>query len=125
MTEYLNTIKREMIIDLIYRLRLVDDLFCQATDQLMSAMSMEDAEGKKQAVQSVRDYSKALQVVYADLQHIIDGRHIVFPAEISVWQWNEPNGEDAITMTVERLHAIAEGMEMKLNAEFLQKEVHK
>ena len=125
MTEYQNTIKREMIIDLIYRLRLVEDLFCQATDQLMSAMSMEDADGKKQAVQSIRGYAKALRVVYADLQHVIEGRHIVFPAEISAWQWNEPDGEDAITMTVERLHSIAEGMEMKLNAEFLQKEVHK
>ena len=125
MTDSRNTIYREMVIDLLYRMRLADGLFCQTTDLVMSAMGMEDTEGKRQAVEAVRGYAKSLQVIYADFMHVIDGRHIVFPAEISLWQWNEPNGMDTIAMTIERLHAIAEGMEMKLNAEKLKWEVRK
>ena len=125
MSDIGNTIYREMVIDLLYRLRLADDLFCQATDLLMSAMGMEDADCKREAVEAIRGYGRALQVVYADFRHLVDGRHVVFPPEISFWQWNEPDGEDTIAMTVERLHAIAEGMGMKLNSEMLKQEVRK
>ena len=125
MSECKNTIYREMVIDLLYRLRLADDLFCQASETVMSAIGLEDAAGKMEATSLLRSYAKALQIIYADFLHLIEGQHIVFPAEISFWQWNEPDGEEAITRIIERLHTIAEGMEMRLNAELMKQEVRK
>jgi len=125
MSESKNTIYREMVMDLLYRLRLVDDLFCQASDAIMSAIGLEDVSGKQDAVALLRSYEKALRVVYADFLHVAEGLHVMFPAEVSLWQWNEPDGEESIARVVERLHAIAEGMEMKLNAEMLNQEVRK
>jgi len=120
-----NTIYREMVMDLLYRLRLADDLFCLASNAVMSAMGLEDALGKAEATRLLRSYSKALQVIYADFLHVAEGQHVVFPAEASPWQWNEPDGEMAIARIAERLHAIAEGMEMKLNTEMMKQEVRK
>jgi len=125
MSENKNTIYREMVMDLLYRLRLADDLFCQTSDAVMSAIGLGDASGKTVATGLLRSYEKALQVIYADFLHLVEGQHIVFPAEISLWQWNEPDGEHAIARTIERLHAIEEGMEMKLNAEMAVQEVRK
>ena len=125
MSECKNTIYREMVIDLLYRLRLADDLFCQASETVMSAIGLEDAAGKMEATSLLRSYAKSLQIIYADFLHLIEGQHIVFPAEISFWQWNEPDGEEAITRIIERLHTIAEGMEMRLNAELMKQEVRK
>ena len=125
MPETKNTIYREMVMDLLYRLRLADDLFCQTSDAVISALSLCEISGKKDAVEALRSYAKALRVIYADFLHVIEGQHVVFPADVSLWQWNEPDGEDVIARTIERLHAIAEGMEMKLNAEMLKWEVRK
>ena len=125
MPETKNTIYREMVMDLLYRLRLADDLFCQTSDAVISALSLGEISGKKEAVEALCSYAKALRVIYVDFFHVIEGQHVVFPAEVSLWQWNEPDGEDIIAQTIERLHAIAEGMEMKLNAEMLKWEVRK
>jgi len=125
MPETKNTIYREMVMDLLYRLRLGEDLFCQATEAVLSAMGLDEAASRKDAIAQISSYAKALKVVYADFLHVIEGQHIVFPADVSLWQWNEPGGEECIARTVERLHAIADGMEMKLNAEMLKWEVRK
>lgn len=125
MSESRNTIYREMVIDLLYRLRLADDLFCQASDAVMSAIGLEDAAGKAEATSLLRSYAKSLQVIYADFLHLVEGQHVVFPAEVSLWQWNEPDGEGAIARIMERLHFIAEGMEMRLNAELAKREARK
>ena len=125
MPEGKNTIYREMVIDLLYRLRLADELFCQVTDAVMSVMSLGDTAGRQQALEQLHGYAQALQVVYADYLHVIDGHHVTFPAEIQLWQWYEPDGEEVIAQTIERLHTIAEGMELKLNTEMLKQEVHR
>ena len=125
MSETKNTIYREMVLDLLYRLRLADDLFCQASDSVMSAMGLGDVSGKAGATNLLRAYAKALQVIYADFLHVIEGQHVVFPAEVSLWQWNEPNGEETIARNIERLHAIADGLEMRLNAEIVKQEVRR
>ena len=125
MPESKNTIYREMVIDLLYRLRLADDLFCQASDSVMSAIGLDDAAGKAEATSLLRSYAKSLQVIYADFLHLVEGQHVVFPAEVSLWQWNEPDGEVAIARIIERLHTIADGMEMRLNAEMARQEVRK
>ena len=118
-----NTIYREMVLDLLHRLRLADDLFSQATEAVMSAMSLDDISGKRQAVARLRAFAKALRVIYADFLHLIEGQHVAFPPEISLWQWNEPDGEETIAHAIERLHAIAEGMEIRLDAEILKQEI--
>ena len=123
MPETKNTIYREMVMDLLYRLRLADDLFCQTSDAVISALSLGEISGKKDAVEELGSYAKALRVIYVDFLHIIEGQHIVFPADLSLWQWNEPDSEEIIAQTIERLHAIAEGMEMRLNAEMVKWEV--
>ena len=123
MTANKNTIYREMVLDLLYRLRLADDLFGQTSETVMSALSLEDASGKQEATALLRSYAKALQIIYADFRHLASGQHIVFPADFSLWQWNEPDGEEMIAHLIERLHSIAEGMELKLNAEIVKQEV--
>ena len=117
MSDAKNTIYREMVMDLLYRLRLAEDLFCLASSSVMSAIGLGDASSRQEAVALLRSYAKALQVIYADFRHVADGQHVLFPAEVALWQWNEPDGEETIARVIERLHSIAEGMEMKLNAE--------
>lgn len=117
-----NTIYREMVLDLIYRLRLADELFCRVTDMVMSAMSMDDADGRQQAVEQLHAYAQSIQVIHADFQHVLDGHHVAFPADIQLWQWYESNGDEIVARTLERLHAIAEGMELKLNTAMLKME---
>ena len=125
MTTSKNSIYREMVVDLLYRLRLVDELFCQTTDAVISAMNAEDVAAKRQAVQQIRSYSSALQVIYADFLRLIEGQHVVFPADVSLWQWEEPNGGELIAQVLERLHGIEEGMEGKLDEEMSNMEAEK
>ena len=120
-----NTIYREMVLDLLYRLNLADEIFCQATETAMSAISQGNVLGKRETVEQVHSYAKALKVIYADFLHVIEGQHVMFPADVALWQWNEPGGEQTVASTIERLHAIAEGMEMRLNAEIVKMEVLK
>jgi hypothetical protein len=123
MPDHKNTLYREMVLDLLYRLRLAEDLFCQTTESVMSAMSLGEVSAKKEAMEQLCAYAKSLKVVYADFLHLAEGLHAMFPADISLWQWNEPDGEEVIARTLDRLHTIAEGMEMKLNTEILKWEV--
>lgn len=118
-----HTIYHEMVLDLCYRLRLADDVFCEAADAIVSAMKNHDFAEKERAIGLVHDYSRALQVIYVDFARVIHGCHVVFPAEVAAWQWNEPEGDSVMERTVERLHAIAESMEMKAHAEVLKAEV--
>ena len=54
MPETKNTIYREMVIDLLYRLRLADDLFCQTSDAVISALSLGEISGKKEAAEALK-----------------------------------------------------------------------
>ncbi len=118
-----NSIFREMVLDLCYRLRLADDLFVRASAAVVSATAAEDFEYKEQAVRRLGFYAKALRIVYADFQRVLEGRRVVFPAEVDLWQWDEPNGLAQVVGTLERLHSIADGMLLKLDAELVKKEV--
>ena len=114
-----------MVLDPIYRLRLAAELFCRVTDMVMSAMSMDDADGRQQAVEQLHAYAQSIQVIHADFLHVLDGHHVAFPASIQLWQWYEPAGDEIVAWTLERLHAIAEGMELKLNTEMLKMEAER
>ena len=118
-----HAIYHEMVLDLCYRLRLADDLFCEAADAVVSAMKARGFAEKERAAACVHDYSQALQVIYIDFERVMEGCHIVFPPEVAAWRWNEPDGDSMMERTVERLHAIAESMEMKVNVEILKAEV--
>ena len=118
-----NTIIKEMLMDLRYRLLLAYDIFGQATESIMSAMGIEDFAAKAQAVESMRSYSQALQIVYADFMHVIDGCSVAFPPEMTLWQWNEQDADERIALTLERLHNIAEGLEAKISGELTTEEI--
>ncbi len=120
-----NTIYHEMLLDVCYRLRLADDLFCQASNAVMSSMKNALFSEKEQAIALINDYSQALQIIYTDFLHVISGCHVTFPSNLAGWQWNEPDAVEQIMRTLERLHDIAEGMEIKLDVALLKKEVCK
>ncbi len=112
-----DAIIREMLGDLCYRLRLADDLFYHTTDALLAAINLEDFDAKTQATIQLNDYSQALRLIYTDFRHLIERRSVLFPAAISLWQWNEEDAEELVTQTLERLHAIADGMLRSLHSE--------
>ena len=55
----------------------------------------------------------------------MEGKHAVFPAELEEWIFDLPDGEIKAQLHLERLHAIAEGLELVLNRELLKMEVSK
>lgn len=120
-----NTIYHEMLLDLCYRLRLADDLFCQASNAVMSSMKGAVFEEKKQAIALINAYSKTLQIIYSDFQLVISGCQVIFPCALDEWQWNEPDAAEKIMRILERLHGIADGMEMKLDVSLLKAEAGK
>ena len=122
-TDSLNVIFREMALDLCYRLQLYNELFCQSAAVAMSAVAIEDYADRAAAVQAARDCSQALQLIYADLNQILDGRRIVFPPDIADWIWDQPNPDTIISQYLERLQSIAQGMEILLNTEVSKMEV--
>lgn len=113
---------REMILDLHYRLRLVDDLFCSAAESLVSAAALEDWKSRSEVILKIRAYSQALQIINADLCRLIEGKKAIFPVELSDWIFDLPDGENKVQLQLERLHAIAEGLEMTVNREILHME---
>lgn len=119
-----NPIRHEMLMDLCYRLRLADDLLDLATDSLVDAMTLEDFAAKRRTIEQIHAYAQALQLIYADFRHLIDDCHVTFPTEPVLWQWNEPRGEEVITTVIERLHDIADGLRLKLNAALDHQENH-
>ena len=118
------SITHELVLALLYRLRLADDLFCQATDTVVSAVSIGDQSVKESAVTLLHDYSKALRVIHADFLLVMGSNRAEFPRDFEGWQWNEPDGESKVSFTLERLHAIAEGMQLKLEAKLLKEKLH-
>ena len=113
---------REMILDLHYRLRPVDDLFCSAAESLVSAAALEDWKSRSEVILKIKEYSQALQIINADLCRLIEGKKAIFPAELSDWIFDLPDGENKVQLQLERLHAIAEGLEMTVNREILHME---
>lgn len=120
-----NIIIHEMLLDLCYRLRLADDLFCQASNAVMSSMKGAVFGEKVHANNLINSYSKTLQIIYSDFQLVISGCQVNFPCTLDEWQWNEPDAAERIMRILERLHGIAEGMEMKLDGSLLKAEVEK
>ena len=114
---------REMILDLHYRLRLADDLFCHAAESLVSAAALENWNSRSEAVRKIREYSQALRIIHQDHCRIVDGKHAVFPAELEEWIFDLPDGETAAQLHLERLRAIAEGLELVLCRELLKTEI--
>ena len=112
-----DAIIREMLDDLCYRLRLADGLFDHTTDALIAAMNQEEFDAKAQATIQLNGYSQALQLIYMDFRHLITRRSVLFPAMLALWQWNEEDGEEMVTQTLERLHSIADGMLRALHGE--------
>ena len=116
-------IYRELLLDLCYRLRLADDLFTQNSSTLITALSLEDWTAKWQSVHELCDYAQALQLIYVDFRHLIeDSCHLTFPAQAAFWQWNELDGAEQLAQTLDRLHAISEGMRIKLEGELHARE---
>jgi hypothetical protein len=115
-------IYREMLLDINFRLRLVDDLLGPATDSLVDALTLEEFDAKRQTIEQLHTYAQALQLIYTDFHHLIDDSQVTFPSEPVLWQWNEPNGDESIATTLERLQAIAEGLGEKVNAALGHKE---
>ena len=114
---------REMILDLHYRLRLADDLFCEAAESLASALSLENWGSRSEALRKIRACSQALQIIHQDFCRIIEGKHAVFPAELADWVFDHPEGEVTARLHLKRLHTIAESLELVLDRELLQMEV--
>ena len=112
-----DSIFREMVGDLCYRLRLADDLFDHTTEALLAALNQEEFEAKAKATSQLNGYLQALQLIYTDFRHIIARRSVLFPATIGLWQWNEEDAEELVTLTLERLHSIADGMLRTLHSE--------
>ena len=105
---------REMLLDLCYRLRLADELLGRTSEALVDALTLEDFAAKRQTTALLAEYAQALQLIYADFHHLVSDCQVTFPPTPALWQWNEPDGDAAITDAIERMHNIAEGMERKL-----------
>lgn len=115
-------LRREMILDLHYRLRLADDLFCDAAESLVSAAALETWSSRSEALRKIGEYSQALRVIHQDHCRITEGRRAVFPAELAEWVFELPEGEVSARLHLERLRAIAAGLELALNRELLRME---
>ena len=113
---------REMILDLHYRLRLADDLFCKTAESFVSAAALEEWKSRSEVILKVNEYSQALQIINADLCRIVEGKQAIFPVELSDWIFDLPDGETKVQRQLERLHAIAEGLEMTVNRELIHME---
>ena len=114
---------REMILGLRYRLRLADDLFCDAAESLVSAAALENWTSRSEAVRKIHEYSQALRIIHLDYCRITEGKRAVFPAELEEWDFELPDGETAAQLHLERLHAIAGGLELVLDRKLLQMEL--
>jgi len=113
----------EMILDLHYRLRLADDLFCEAVECLMSAAALENWRSREEAIRKIRTYSQSLRIIHQDFLRVIGEKHAVFPPDLAEWVFDLSNGEITAQLHLERLHAIAGGLELILNRELLKMKV--
>jgi len=113
---------REMILDLLYRLRLADAMFCKTAEDFVSAAALEDWEGRSRTLRSIREYSQTLQIINVDFCRIVDGKNAVFPEELGEWVYDSLDGELKVQKHLAWLHVIAEGLEMAVNRELLNME---
>lgn len=102
---------KEMSFDLSYRLRLAEDLFCEAATAVMAANTFDDFTWKQQASQKVHDYAQTLFVIHDDLIRIHDTQPIIFPREPAEWVWEQPQPTAILTAFLERMQAVAEAMD--------------
>ena len=97
--------------------------FCCAAESFVAAAALEDWNSRSSVIQNIRSYSQALQIINADLCRIVDGKCAVFPAELSDWIFDLPDGESKVQCQLERLHSIAGGLETTVNRELLRMEL--
>ncbi len=112
----------EMILDLHYRLRFADAIFCNAAEDFVSASALEDWEGRSRTLRDIREYSQTLQIINVDFGRIVDRKKAVFPEELGEWIYDSLDGDLKVQKHLERLHFIAEGLEMAVNSELLHLE---
>ena len=115
---------KEMLFDLHYRLRLADELFCEAAEALVAAAALEEWKSRSEALEKIRAYSQALQIIHRDQYRIFEDRRAVFPPELAAWVFETPEGEITAELQLKRLHAIAQGLELALDRELLKTELH-
>ena len=118
------TMYREMLLDLNYRLRLADDLFCRSADKLLSAAALEDWASRVEAAAGINDYEQALRLIERDLLRLTDHTRVVFPAELPEWRADEPDCEEGCDRQLKHLHWIAESMELAVNSRLLRLSLH-
>lgn len=116
---------REMLLDLHYRFSLAEELFCHAAESLISASALEGWRGKREALFKINAYSNALQIIHADLYRILEEKRAVFPPDLQDWIWDQPDAEAKVSLHLERLHVVAEGLQTEVSKELLRLEVAK
>lgn len=118
------TMYREMLVDLNYRLRLADDLFCRCADRLLSASALEDFESRAEAAAGINGYERTLRLIERDLLRLTDQTEAVFPAELTEWRAGEPDCEEICGRQLKHLHWIAGNMELAVNSRLLRLSLH-
>ena len=116
-------VRREMMLDLNYRLRLADGLFFAAAETLVSAAALEDWNGRCETLRRIGAYGRALRTIARDLSLVSKGRQTVFPPELAPWIFEGSDGDIAAQLQLKRLRVIAEGMELAVDGELLQMEL--
>ena len=116
---------KEMVLDLHYRLRLADEVFCKAAESLVSAVALENWNSRSEAIRKIREYSQALRIIHQDHCLVMEGKRAVFPAELPEWVFELPDGESSAQLHLKRLRAIAEGLELVLDRELLRMEFNR
>ncbi len=114
---------REMVLDLHYRLRMADELFCEAAESFVASVAFDEWENRRKVIGNIREYARALQIIDADFSRIVTGRQVVFPAELGEWIYDFADGESKVQSHLERLRAIADGLEMAVDRELLRMEL--
>ena len=111
-----------MVIDLCYRLRLADDLFCRAAENFVAAATLEEWQSRSEVIENLREYARSLQIINADFCRIIEGKQALFPAELPDWIFELPDGESKVQNYLEHLHNIAKALKMTADRELLHME---
>lgn len=109
-----NIIFREMALDLCYRLRLFDEMFCQTSSLVLSAVATDDFDSKIDAAASQRACAECLRLIFTDYNLLFDSQHIVFPPEFHAWIWFLADADDLAHDYLQRLQNIAMAMENQL-----------
>ena len=116
-------VRREMMLDLNYRLRLADCMFFAAAETLISAAALEDWSGRSEALRRIGEYGQSLRMIARDLSLVSAGKQAVFPPELAPWIFEGSDGDSAAQLQLKRLRVVAEGMELAVDRELLQMEL--